>query len=84
MKMYSVYDVKAEVFDNTRIFLCTNRGMAIRSFLDAASEQHSTLNKFPADFMLFELGDFDERTGGIVRYDAKFPVGSVMDLRAQK
>ncbi|WNK12425.1 MAG: nonstructural protein [Microvirus sp.] len=58
-----VRDTAAEVYGQP-MFLAS-RGQAIRSFTDEVNrvEPNNTLNKHPADFILFTLGGFDDGTG---------------------
>jgi len=58
---YSVYDSKAKFFSHP--FYCQNDEIAIRNFTQAASDPASQLCKFPADFSLFLIGNYDDEIG---------------------
>lgn len=62
MKLYGIYDVKAQAFVG-RLMLLPADGAAARLFEDAKSDQSSEIGKYPDDFHLFRLGSFDEFTG---------------------
>lgn len=61
--IYSIHDSKAEAFMNP--FFKPTRAMAQRDFELAINDEASMMSKTPADFSLFELGQFDADTGEI-------------------
>lgn len=63
LKMYSIRDSKAEVF-NPPFFKHTH-GEAERDFRNLVNDEKSFVNKYPEDFDLFYLGQFDDQTGKI-------------------
>lgn len=58
VKMYSVYDSKAEAF--LPPFFMLSRGSAIRDFSDAVNDASHVFFKHREDYTLFELGSFDD------------------------
>ena len=68
-KLYTVYDVKSETY--TAPTAHPARGQAIRSFSDAVNSGQGVISDHPADFTLFEIGEFDINTGELTVYDAK-------------
>lgn len=66
LKVYSVYDVKAETYG--RPMCMVNVGVAVRGFSDEVKDVKSSLNKHPEDFRLFELGTFDDLSGMFESY----------------
>jgi len=63
-EIFSVYDNKAQVFSNP--FFSTNKMTALRDFQAAAGDSNSQISQYPDDFVLFNIGNFDELTGTIV------------------
>lgn len=63
MKVYSIYDTKAEAYLTP--FYLRSKAEAIRSFTSEVnrSPEQSQIAAYPSDFVLFELGSFDELTG---------------------
>lgn len=49
-----------------RPFMVAAAGVAIREFVDECSRKESQFFAHPEDFELFELGAFDDVTGGVV------------------
>lgn len=61
MKMFSIYDVKAEGY-NTPFFQPTF-GLAERMFNEALKDEKSAISKYPEDFSLYYHGEIDTNTG---------------------
>lgn len=66
LRMYAVYDRKATVF--ARPFCSPNDAMAKRSFEAAKLDSNTELSKFPQDFGLYLLGEFDDDSGEITGF----------------
>lgn len=62
LKAYAVRDAKAEAFPRPPFFVSAT-GLAVRMFTDACNDPGTELGKYPADFTLFEIGDFDQQDG---------------------
>jgi len=60
-KIYSIRDAKAEFF--TQPFYKKTHGEAERDFTMLAQDAQSSISKFPEDFDLYYIGDFDNETG---------------------
>lgn len=70
---YSIYDSKAEYYATP--VLIESRGAAIRMFATMVNEVDHQFNKYPEDYVLFELGDWDEETGVITPHSAPISLG---------
>lgn len=62
--MCSVYDKASQVF--AQPFYTPTRAAAIRSFTDAVGNKESAFCAHPEDYVLFELGVFDDNSGELV------------------
>lgn len=60
-KVYSIFDDKAQVFNLP--FYCSNDAMAIRAFADAINNSGRLESRFPEDFHLYCLGEFNDDKG---------------------
>lgn len=78
LKVFSVYDSKAKVFNIP--FLFPIAALAVRGFTSAVSDPRSSLNKFPDDFVLFEIGEFDDVSGHFENYREARPVVTAREL----
>lgn len=65
-RIYSVYDNKAEAY--MAPFTTSNAGLALRTFADTVNNPDSIFAKHPDDFVLFELGTFDDVSGRVDPY----------------
>ena len=78
-KLYMIYDSKSETF--TAPTVNPARGQALRSFSDAVNAGEGVLANHPEDFTLFEIGDFDVKTGAITLYEARQSVANGLDVK---
>lgn len=58
---FSIYDTKAEIFNPP--FYQRNAGEAARSFSKIVNESNSLLNQYPEDYVLIQIGSFNDETG---------------------
>lgn len=64
LKMFSLYDSKAAAF--AAPFSTPRRELAQRAMVELMDAGQSQVARFPEDFLLFELGEFDDQTGVVV------------------
>lgn len=76
LKMFSIYDSKAEAF--LQPFFSQTTGTAIRSFESAANEVGHDFNKYAGDYTLFELGEFDQESGKTTSRESQLNLGLAM------
>lgn len=74
MKIFSMYDTKAKFY--VQPFSETSTVAALRGFEVAVNDGKSTFSRFPDDFELHELADFDPQTGEISVYPKPKDLGS--------
>lgn len=78
LKVFSVYDSQVEAY--MQPFFCQSKGHAIRSFTEAVSDSSSTIGKYPSDFTLFELGEFDDQKAFFDLYDTPRSLGVAVEF----
>lgn len=61
MNIYAIKDAKLGAYEN--LMTIKTDGVAIRLFGQEANNPQSTLNKHPADYDLYRIGRWDDRTG---------------------
>lgn len=76
--MVSVWDIKGEAFGDP--FFRATRGIAIRDFEDAVNAPDSPFRVHPDDFILYELGVFDVRTGVLDMHDSRLELGTARSM----
>lgn len=62
--LMSIRDVKADNF--TSVWQSDNIATAMRTFVDVAHDAQSFVCRYPEDFGLYRLGEFDSTTGVII------------------
>lgn len=67
LKAFTIRDSKAEVF-NTPFFQKTH-GEAERAFRELVKDEKSMVSKYPDDYDLYHLGEYDDQTGKIIALD---------------
>lgn len=63
MQMFTIHDSKGEIFNppySSRSF-----GEAERIFSELQKNPESTISKYPEDFSLHHIGEYDDQTGEI-------------------
>lgn len=79
VKVYVVYDCKVEAF--MAPFFMQSRGQAMRAFADSVNDRSGRYRAHPADFTLFELGEFDDSSGSLSLYEAKINLGTGLEFK---
>ena len=62
-KIFAIHDDKAQCFSNP--FFLPHRGLAIRNFSDLVVDPQSNVSKHPSDFKLYQIGEYDDCSGGL-------------------
>lgn len=78
MKLFAVRDVKADAF-GAPMSIAT-KGLALRSFGDACCSPSSELARFPADYMLYEIGEYEPNSGKLIGHDVPVFVASAVEM----
>lgn len=63
LKAFSIYDTKALAYGVP--FFMSSVGQATRAFADLSNDPQSMVFKHPTDFVLFEIGEFNDSDGVI-------------------
>lgn len=61
--VFTVYDSKAEAF--LPPFFLHTKGLAIRSFINAATDERHEFYRHPGDYTLFCIGRWDDNSGAM-------------------
>lgn len=77
--IYAVYDSKVKYFHKPMFM--RNKGEALRSWTEVANEKDHAISRHPEDFVLFELGDYDDQTATITMHTAPEPLGSAVQFK---
>lgn len=74
---FSVYDEKVQAF-NAPFFQATV-GQAVRSFSDIVNDAESTIHRHPADYVLYQVGEFDDKDASLVSTVPPVRLGSGLE-----
>lgn len=78
LKVYSIYDSAVQVWRSP--LFARAKGEILRSFVEAVNKPDTEFAKNPSDYILFELGSFDDSTGKFSLYDAPDRVGVAIEF----
>lgn len=82
MKAFSIRDAKAEIFNTP--FFKTTHGEAERDFKAAVNDDKTTLHKFPEDFDLWHVGEYDTNTGTFLALETPVHCIKAVNLMTEK
>lgn len=82
LKVFSVRDMKAEAF--LQPFFSNSIGSALRAFGDAANDVSCPFNKHPSDYVLYEIGEYDDSDGSLEAISPVKYLGTGSDFVALK
>lgn len=66
-KVYAILDTKAGFFGTP--FFAVNDSVASRQFVTLGNDINSMVNKYPDDYQLYSLGEYDDNSGSVIGYD---------------
>lgn len=81
LKVFSIRDSKAEVYNMP--FYQKTMGEAERSFRQAAMDEKTTLSKYPEDYDLYYLGEYDDNSGKLIPKDTPEHIMKAVDALAK-
>ena len=81
-KVFAIWDVKGLCFGQP--FYQAEIGSAIRLYSDLVNEPQSFINKHPSDYILFEIGTWDDNKGVFTNSDKHNHLGLASDYISRK
>lgn len=72
-KVYTVFDSKTGAY--MQPFFMAAKGAAIRAFSDLVNDSQHTFGKHPEDYVLFEIGTYDDLSAELVSYSSPQSLG---------
>lgn len=79
LKVCSVLDAKVAAYNAP--FFVRSRGEALRSWQSAVNDPETMMCKYPEDYTLFEIGEFDESTGTLVPASPHVSLGCAVEFK---
>lgn len=80
MKVFAVYDSRVSAFMQPSFL--RSSGEAERMFVDIVNDGQSIISKHPADYTLFELGEYDDQNGKLMPHAAPVSVINALQLKS--
>lgn len=77
-KVFSVFDSKISAY--MQPFFMRSRGEAIRAFSDILHDEKSAFAKYPEDYTLFELGEYDDSNACFHMTDTPYSIGVAVEF----
>lgn len=77
-KIYTIYDSKVGAYLPPLFF--KSKGEFMRAFQEAANDSKSNIGKYPADFIGFELGTFDDSNCAFELHKAPVSLGVAIEF----
>lgn len=79
-KVFTVYDAKVEVYLDP--IMVRGKGEAVRIMINTMKQPGNVFADHPADFTLFEIGEWDDHSGRYTEHEAHVPVNSLLEIKA--
>lgn len=80
-RIFTVYDAAAGAY--LQPFYSKTKALAIRSFQEAANDPKHQFSQYPADYTLFEIGEFDDNSGLFKSLEQRVNLGSALEHKTQ-
>lgn len=77
--LFSVYDVKSTIFSSP--FISVNAATAIRAFAHAVNDPSTEIFQYPADYILYEVGSFDDTSGVVSPLSERIYLGTASQFK---
>ena len=82
LKIYTVYDSKTEAY--LQPFFMQSKGAALRAWVDTIADNKTQFSKHPADFTLFEIGEWNELTAEFNIYKNMLSLGTALEMAVKQ
>lgn len=79
LKIFTAYDSKVEAY--LQPFFMRSTGEAIRAWTELANNSEHLFSKHPADYTLYEIGEYDDTTGHVVPHQAFKNLGTALEFK---
>ncbi len=76
---YAIYDLKAKAY--ALPFFAINAAVALRQFGSLCNQPESSVSKYPEDYILFEIGEFDDVKGLLSGLDKPVSLGKALQYK---
>lgn len=78
LRVYAIYDKKSKLYN--QVIFSQNAGCAMRSYTSLVFERSNMMSRFPADYDIYDIGEFDDNSGKLSGCDAPVFICSLESL----
>lgn len=79
--VYTVRDNKAEAYLTP--FFMRSDGEAKRALIASSEDIKSNFNKYPEDFSLWKLGEYEDTNGSLIPMKTNLCLGNIVDIKSE-
>lgn len=79
LKIFTVYDSKVESYFPP--FFERSKGGALRAFEQSCNDASHIFSKYPQDYCLFEIGEYDDQNATIDTHPAPISMGLAIEFK---
>ncbi len=79
LDIFSIYDTKADSY--LQPFFTNNKATAIRTFSDLANQSDHQFCRHAGDYVLFQIGTYDDSRGLVTALTANINLGSALEFQ---
>jgi len=80
-EIFAILDMKVEAYHKP--FFANSEGEAKRMIIETAKDEQTTFHKYPEDFQLFHLGNYNDSTAKIESNELPILLGNVLEIYTQ-
>lgn len=78
LKMFAIFDSAIGAYERPMCFL--SKGEAVRAWQQVVNDKEMKFIQSPADFTLFEIGEYDADAGRVSSLKAHVPIGTALEF----
>lgn len=82
VQMFTIYDKKMQVHQHP--FMSGNRAVMMRTVTDGLARNDSMMSRFPVDYEIYLVGEFDDATGKVTPLPENEFICNLEDLVERK
>lgn len=82
LKVFTIHDSKAEAY--LQPFFLATKGQAIRNITEILCNSEHQFSKYPEDFTLFELGEYDDSNAQMLPYPTPLSLGKLVEFNTPR
>lgn len=78
LKAFAIYDGKGLCYGVP--FFMSQNGQAVRGFSDLVNDPQTSINRHPGDYVLYQIGEFDDSDGKLTTLVPQLLLGQGVDF----